>query len=196
MNILVGVTGSSGVTELPMYLRAFREKLDASIRLVCTPNVQKFIDINFLSSYADAPAYEDMYDFSKEYKRDRVPHSFLHEWADIFVILPCTANTLAKCANGIADNLLTMLVLCSTKPVIFFPNMGPNMWDAKVTQANAKKLIDAGHKVVFPSGNAWVTATGKKVDYGHVPPPYTVADYIGGQVLQLENTLKGGELHE
>ncbi|KHF27914.1 Flavoprotein [Anoxybacillus sp. BCO1] len=47
MNILVGVTGSSGVVELPMYLRVFREKLDANIRLVCTSNVQKFIDVNF-----------------------------------------------------------------------------------------------------------------------------------------------------
>ncbi|NNU88910.1 hypothetical protein CW755_03405 [Geobacillus thermodenitrificans] len=196
LNILVGVTGSSGVVELPMYLRVFREKLDANIRLVCTSNVQKFIDVNFLAAHADAPAYQDMYDFPKEYTRNRVPHSFLHDWADIFIILPCTANTLAKCANGIADNLLTMLVLCSPRPVVFFPNMGPNMWDAKVTQYNAKKLISFGHKVVFPSGNAWITATGEKVDYGHVPPPYTVAEYIQRHIQQSDNELKGAFLLE
>uniref|UniRef100_UPI00403F4B49 flavoprotein n=1 Tax=unclassified Geobacillus TaxID=2642459 RepID=UPI00403F4B49 len=117
-------TGVNSYVELPMYLRVFREKLDANIRLVCTSNVQKFIDVNFLAAHADAPAYQDMYDFPKEYTRNRVPHSFLHDWADIFIILPCTANTLAKCANGVADNLLTMLVLCSPRPVVFFPNMG------------------------------------------------------------------------
>jgi hypothetical protein len=53
LNILVGVTGSSGVGELPMYLRVFREKLDANIRLVCTSNVQKFIDVNFLAAHAN-----------------------------------------------------------------------------------------------------------------------------------------------
>ncbi|MGG3999660.1 flavoprotein, partial [Anoxybacillus kestanbolensis] len=100
-----------------LYLFAVeREKTFISIYIVCTSNVQKFIDVNFLAAHADAPAYQDMYDFPKEYTRNRVPHSF---------------NTLAKCANGIADNLLTMLVLCSPRPVVFFPNMEPNMWDAK-----------------------------------------------------------------
>jgi phosphopantothenoylcysteine synthetase/decarboxylase len=186
MNLLIGVTGSSGVTELPLYIRVFREKLNATIKIVSTENVKRFINDDLLAVYSDSPIYNDMYDFNIP-GEVRVPHSYLIDWADIFIILPCTANTLNKCATGIADNLLTMLVLCSDQPVFFFPNMNPKMWDSPVVQHNSSKLKKFGHKIVYPSGNSWITATRESVDYGHVPPPYTVSKYLSKHYAERYN---------
>ncbi|WP_273837312.1 flavoprotein [Guptibacillus sedimenti] len=175
MNLLMGVTGSSGVLELPLYLRILKEKLGADIKIVATPSVENFVSLDFLSTYVDRELYVD---FLSAKSNVNVPHSDLSAWADMFVVLPCTANTLAKAAHGDTDNLLTMLLLCYPEPVIFFPNMNPNMWSKKVVQRNVKLLLSDGHKVVSPSGNGWITATGDAVLSGHMPPPYAIADYI------------------
>lgn len=175
MNLLIGLTGSSGLLEIPLYLRIFREKLGANIKLVTTPNVENFISFDFLSTLVDQNLFKSFFDNKNGIN---VPHSDLKEWADLFIILPCTANTLAKAANGETDNLLTMLILCCEEPVVFFPNMNPEMWSKKVVQRNTNILLNDGHKVVSPSGNGWITATGNSVESGHMPPPYAAAEYI------------------
>ena len=175
MKLLMGITGSSGVLEVPLYLRIFREKLDAHIKLVASPSVKNFISPNFLAKHVNGELYEDMHLGDSNII---TPHSDLSNWADVFVILPCTANTLSKAATGAASDLISMLILVYQKPVIFFPNMSPWMWEKASTQRNVKTLLEDGHRVVQPSGNGWVTATGIAQESGHMPPPYASAEYI------------------
>ncbi|AYV67442.1 hypothetical protein C2I06_11440 [Niallia circulans] len=184
MNLLIGVTGSSGLIELPLYIRIFKEKLNADIKIVASPNVKNFISLEFLNALVENQLYSDFYQSKNGIN---VPHSDLNDWANAFIILPCTANTLAKAANGTTDDLLSMLILCSQVPVIFFPNMNPNMWSKPVVQRNAKLLINDGHKVAIPNGNGWITATGESVENGHMPPPYAAAEYIR-KIYNINNT--------
>ncbi|PFW21715.1 hypothetical protein COL07_28895 [Bacillus cereus] len=174
MNILLGATASSGVIELPNYIATLKKELNAEIRVVATLNVENFISLNLLRSFSQSIIYTNMYDGADL----NTPHSDLLDWADIFLVLPCTANTLSKSANGIADNLLSLLILCSTNPVHFFPNMNPKMWSSKIIQYNASKLVKLGHKVIVPNGNTVITATKKELDSGHMPSPLDVTQYL------------------
>jgi len=175
MNLLMGVTGSSGILEVPLYMRIFREKLNADIKLVVSPSVKNFVNPSFLAKNVNGEVYEEMH----QGRGDIItPHSDLSNWADVFIILPCTANTLSKAASGSTNDLISMLILVYQKPVIFFPNMSPWMWEKASTQRNVKLLLEDGHRVVAPSGNGWVTATGAAQESGHMPPPFASAEYI------------------
>ena len=77
-------------------------------------------------------------------------HIHLSDWADVVVVAPVTANTLAKLACGLADNLLTATVLASRSPILLAPAMNVNMWENKVVQENVGKLKAAGMHFVGP----------------------------------------------
>jgi len=77
-------------------------------------------------------------------------HIELGRWADVLVVAPATANTLAKIANGFADNLLTSTVLGCDKPLVLVPAMNVRMYENKITQENLDKLRNLGCVVVEP----------------------------------------------
>jgi phosphopantothenoylcysteine synthetase/decarboxylase len=81
----------------------------------------------------------------------RVPlHVTLPLGATLFVVAPTTANTLAKAAYGLADNLLTATILAWRAPVVFFPAMNAAMWDSSAVRRNVQSLRDDGHRVAVP----------------------------------------------
>lgn len=81
-----------------------------------------------------------------------IPHIMLSEWADVVLVCPATANTMAKMAVGIADDLVstTLLAVPRTTPVVVAPAMNVNMWQAVPTQANLKTLRERGISIVMP----------------------------------------------
>jgi len=82
---------------------------------------------------------------------DSIQHIELANWMDLMLIAPLTANTMAKMANGICDNLLTSVWLAhGTKPVYVAPAMNSNMWDHPATQANLQKIKSFGVQVINP----------------------------------------------
>lgn len=87
----------------------------------------------------------------EQWKTDRKPeHIALAERPDILVIAPCTANTMAKLAAGLADNLLTSVLLATKKPVLLAPAMNTGMWTARPTQRNLAMLRQDGYAFVDP----------------------------------------------
>ena len=83
-----------------------------------------------------------------------IPHIRLTQWAEVLVIAPCSANTLAKIAHGTADNLLTSAVLAVSCPVLVFPAMNERMYDNPAAQANIQTLRDRGIFVFEPASGA------------------------------------------
>ncbi|GAB3960493.1 hypothetical protein GCM10027614_82550 [Micromonospora vulcania] len=79
-----------------------------------------------------------------------VPHLALTAWADLVLVLPATANTLAKAALGIADNLVGTCVLAATAPVVLVPSMNAAMWQRPAVQRNVAQLRADGYGVVPP----------------------------------------------
>ena len=114
-------------------------KSGAEVRVILTGSAQEFITPLTLATLARHPAYTDKDFWQPVYNRPL--HIDLGEWAEIFVIAPLTANTLAKLAHGMADNLLTNTVLASNCPILLAPAMNTEMWQQLSVQRNWQQLL-------------------------------------------------------
>jgi len=133
--VLLGVTGGIAAYKACELCRLFVKDGHDVVPLV-TPGAERFVTAETFTALARRPAGEDIY---------------LHlTRADILVVAPCTANTLAKLAHGIADNVLTEAALAHRGPVLVAPAMNPRMWAHAATRANAAALRERGVGFVGP----------------------------------------------
>lgn len=95
--------------------------------------------------------FETGFDYKEILNARKVDHIALADSADVFVIAPATANTLAKIANGFADDFLTTTLLAVTKPVIICPSMNVNMWNNPVVKENLEKIKQLGYHIIRPA---------------------------------------------
>jgi len=114
-------------------------KSGVELRVILTKSAQEFITPLTLATLSRHQAYTDDDFWQPIYSRPL--HIELGEWADLIVIAPLTANTLAKLAYGMADNLLTNTVLASTCPVLLAPAMNTDMWEQVAVQRNWQQLL-------------------------------------------------------
>ena len=145
MNILLGVTGSVAST-LQEKLTQELYKKECEVRTVLTESAKNFPLKRTADRYDDA---SEWYHYST---LNTVLHIDLIKWADIFLIAPCSANSLAKIANGICDNLLTCCARAWNfeKPFFIAPAMNTRMWDHPVTKEHLDKIEKWGIIVVPP----------------------------------------------
>ena len=136
--ILVGATGGIAAYKV-CELVSTLFKAGAEVRVILTDSAQEFITPLTLATLARHPAYTDKDFWQPIYNRPL--HIDLGEWAEILVIAPLTANTLAKLAHGIADNLLTNTVLASNCPILLAPAMNTEMWQQLSVQRNWQQLL-------------------------------------------------------
>jgi phosphopantothenoylcysteine decarboxylase / phosphopantothenate---cysteine ligase len=111
----------------------------AQVRAVLTDSAQQFVAPLSFSTLCRHPAYTDA-DFWNP-NQPRPLHIELGEWAELLVLAPLTANSLAKLVHGLADNLLTNTVLASTCPILVAPAMNTDMWEQAIVQANWQQLL-------------------------------------------------------
>ncbi|WP_414753334.1 bifunctional phosphopantothenoylcysteine decarboxylase/phosphopantothenate--cysteine ligase CoaBC [Anabaena sp. CCY 9910] len=114
-------------------------KSGVEVRVIVTRSAREFITPLTLSTLSRHPAYTD--DDFWQPTHSRPLHIELGEWADLLLIAPLTANTLAKLTYGLADNLLTNTVLASTCPVLLAPAMNTDMWEQLTVQRNWQQLL-------------------------------------------------------
>jgi len=142
--ILIGVTGGIAIYKsLGLVSSLVKEKAD--LKIIMTPDSQKFVSKITFASVGNCEVFTDPFDFKIE-----IPHTTLSRWADIIVIAPATANTMAKIANGFADNLLTMTTLAFNKWKILVPTMNVRMYENPITLENIQKLKKLGWLIVEP----------------------------------------------
>jgi phosphopantothenoylcysteine decarboxylase / phosphopantothenate---cysteine ligase len=133
--ILLGVTGGIAAYKACEVCRLFVKGGHEVVPLV-TPGAERFVTAETFRALARRPAGDDVY---------------LHlTRADLLVIAPCTANTLARLAHGIADNVLTEAALAHRGPVLVAPAMNPRMWSHPATRANAETLRARGVVLIGP----------------------------------------------
>ncbi len=133
--ILLGVTGGIAAYKTCELCRLL-VKAGYDVIPVTTPGAERFVTAETFRALARRPAGEEPY-----------PHLVR---ADLLVIAPLTANTMAKLARGIADNVLTEAVLAHRGPVLVAPAMNPRMWSHPATQANAALLRERGVELIGP----------------------------------------------
>jgi phosphopantothenoylcysteine decarboxylase/phosphopantothenate--cysteine ligase len=145
-NIVLGVCGSIAAYKSALLVRLL-VKAGANVQVVMTKDATSFITPLTLSTLSKKPA---LIDYSKAETGDWNNHVELGLWADMLVIAPATANTLAKMANGLCDNLLTAVYLSAKCPVYFAPAMDLDMWLHPATRQNVSRLQSFDNIMISP----------------------------------------------
>jgi phosphopantothenoylcysteine decarboxylase/phosphopantothenate--cysteine ligase len=145
--VLLGVTGGIAAYKAAELLRGL-QKAGMEVRVVMTRAATHFVGTMTFETLSGQPVRLD--EISELRADSRITHVEDSQEADIMVVAPATANTLAKMANGIADNLLTSMCLAFAKTVVVAPAMNTNMWEHPATQRNVSLLRDRGVFVVEP----------------------------------------------
>ena len=145
--ILLGITGSIAAYKIPLLVRLLK-KDGADVRVVMTPSAKDFVTPLTLSTLSGNPVLSHGFD---EQTGTWDSHVELGLWADLFVVAPASANTMAKMAYGMADNYLLTVCLSAKCPIMFAPAMDLDMYKHPATQQNIKTLIERGCIFVAPS---------------------------------------------
>ena len=144
--VLLGITGGIAAYKSAYVASGLRKK-GYDVHVVMTENAAEFITPLTFETLTGNRCTVDMFDRNFEYD---VKHISLAKAADLVLIAPATANTIAKLAHGIADNMLTTTVLACTCPKIIAPAMNTAMFDNPATQDNLEILKDYGFEVIEP----------------------------------------------
>lgn len=144
--ILLGVSGSIAAYKSAHLIRLL-VKAGADVRVIMTRDAQEFITPLTLSTLSKNPVYVE---FKNSDNASWNNHVELGLWADLMLIAPATARTLARCANGICDNFLSAVYLSARCPVWFAPAMDLDMYAHASTQQNIDKLTQYGNRILSP----------------------------------------------
>lgn len=144
--ILFGVTGSIAAYKAAHWVREL-VKEEAVVNVLLTEAAERFVAPLTFAALSGNPVHRDMFADSPD---GVMAHINLSREADVLLIAPATAQTLAKLAQGMADNLLTAAVLAARIPVLLCPAMNTVMWTHAATQDNLTRLRQLGYRVILP----------------------------------------------
>lgn len=138
--ILVGISGGIATYKTCSLVSTLISN-GADVRVVMTDNAKQFVTPLTFQALTNHPVYDNMWKTVDPYT---VEHISLSHWSDIIIIAPATANIIGKMAYGLADDLLTTIVLASlpSTKIVIAPAMNNVMWDNIFTQRNIKILLD------------------------------------------------------
>ena len=145
-SILLGITGGISAYKIPSLVRLM-VKAGMNVQVVMTRSASKFVTPMTLATLSGNPVYCDMWG---ERDRPSVEHIFLADAARIAVIAPATANFIGKLAHGIADDMLTTVMMAFNKPVLIYPAMNINMYNNPILKENLERLMSLGYQVMAP----------------------------------------------
>ena len=177
-NILLGVTAGIAAYKTTFLVRLFI-KAGAEVQVVMTPASKDFVTPLTLSTLSKNPVYSTFYDKDEENEQWN-NHVELALWADLMLIAPATANTMAKMAEGVCDNLLLATYLSSKSKVYFAPAMDLDMYKHQTTDQNINKLQGFGNIFIPPSiGELASGLTGE----GRMAEPEEIIDFIEKDIM-------------
>ncbi len=169
--ILVGVTGSIAAYKSAMLIRKLTER-GAEVKVIATELAKQFITPLTLATLSRNPVLVEFFDPENGQWNS---HVNLGLWADAYVIAPATANTMAKMASGVADNLLLTAYLSARCPVFVAPAMDLDMYAHPATVRNIKRLREDGVQVIEPESGFLASGLSGK---GRMEEPEAIAERI------------------
>ena len=185
--ILLGITGSIAAYKAAVLCRLLKTA-GAEVRVVMTPLAKQFITPLTMATLSKNPI---LVEFFNPENGAWNSHVSLGEWADCYLIAPATANTLAKMATGVADNLLLTTYLSARCPVVVAPAMDLDMYAHAATQQNLRTLAERGVRIVEPAeGELASGLTGK----GRMAEPDAITAFVGELLTEKKKTLCGKRL--
>ena len=169
--IVLGITGSIAAYKACLIIRSLIKR-GAEVQVVITPAGKEFITPITLSALTQKPVISEFFS-----QRDGTwnSHVSLGLWADAMLIAPCTASTLGKMANGIADNMLITTYLSMKAPVFIAPAMDLDMYQHPSTQQNMERLKGFGNHIIESASGFLASGLEGK---GRMEEPETIVDYL------------------
>ena len=146
MNAVLGVSGSVAAYRAADLARELMRN-GFTVRVCLTDSAQKFVQPALFEALTGNPCLIEAFE---EPARGRMAHIDWARQADIIIIAPATANTINKMAQGIADDMLSIITLATTKPIVIAPAMNPQMYANEVTQQSLEALEARGAYIVEP----------------------------------------------
>ncbi|HHT00096.1 MAG TPA: bifunctional phosphopantothenoylcysteine decarboxylase/phosphopantothenate--cysteine ligase CoaBC, partial [Thiomicrospira sp.] len=182
MKILLGVTGGIAAYKSLELTRLFI-KAGHQVQVVMTSGAKEFIQPLSFQALSGNPVRDSLFDTNQE---AGMGHIELARWADVIVVAPASAETLAKFRMGRADDLLTTLILATDKPIVLAPAMNRLMWSNAATQENVAILKQRGWNILQPGSGEQACG---EIGEGRMPEPQQIFDAI----IELEKQQKANE---
>lgn len=155
--VILGVTGGIAAHYVPELIGVLRQRHMVAVWVVMTEAATRFTTPLTLETASGNLVAVGLFEAAGRWP---VVHVNLARLADIVVVAPATANTIGKVAYGLADNLLTAIIMATRAPVVFAPAMNPQMWANPIVQGNIGRLRELGYHFVEP--RVGVLATGEQ----------------------------------
>jgi phosphopantothenoylcysteine decarboxylase/phosphopantothenate--cysteine ligase len=181
-NIILAVTGGIAAYKSAILVRRLKD-FGFDVRVVMTHGAQAFITPLTFQALSGNPVHTELLDPEAE---AGMGHIELARWADLVLVAPASCDTLAKFANGLADDLLSTLYLATKAPVWVAPAMNQQMWAAKATQRNLQTLVEDGVHVIMP--DAGEQACGD-VGLGRMPEPEEIARQVAAYFHKAQRAI-------
>lgn len=143
--VLLAVSGGIAAYKACEVLRGL-QRAGCELRVTMTAAAERFVGPATFEALSGAPVADDLF----AHPETPIPHVALSEWAELALVVPATADVMAKLAAGIADDCLTTTLLACDCPVLVAPGMNVRMWENPATQANARTLAQRGMRLVGP----------------------------------------------
>ena len=170
-NILLGITGGIAAYKSASFARLLI-KNGYDVRVIMTASAQAFITPLTLQALTGNQVHIDLLDESAELG---MGHIELAKWADLLIIAPATANTIAKLAMGIADDLLTTFCLATAAPILVAPAMNQQMWQHPSVKLNLQTLTDYDYEIIQPASGEQACGD---IGEGRLPEPEQLLEYV------------------
>lgn len=175
-NILLGVCAGIAAYKIPTLVRLLK-KQGANVRVLVTQAATKFVTELTLSTLSQEPVYTDIFPDRLSTEADWTKHISMGEWADMYVVAPATANTIAKLSAGISDDMLSasFITLRPNKPKLIFPAMDGEMFTSASVQRNLAWLSENGCTVINPESGELASG---QCGTGRMPEPEAIVKII------------------
>jgi len=170
--LLLGVTGSIAAYKAAPLVRLLK-KAGGDVRVLMTPDAERFVSPLTLGTLSEHEVLTEIFPENEE--GDWTKHVSLGHWADLFVVAPATAQTIAKLAHGFCDSMLTATALSARCPLLVCPAMDRDMYRHRTTQDNLDRLSDIGY-TVMPAAHGEL-ASGL-IGKGRLPAPERICDRV------------------
>lgn len=170
-NIILGVTGGIAAYKCVDLVSRLR-KQGANVHVILTKGAQNFVTETAMREISGNPVVTSMWQEIQQYD---VEHIALAQLADVVLVAPATANVIAKCACGMADDMLTTTLLATKAPVFFAPAMNTNMYENSITQQNLHILQERGCHIIEPAAGHLACGTS---GVGRMPEPQELAEIL------------------
>lgn len=184
--IILGVTGGIAAYKAVFLLREF-QKAGAEVRVIMTPSATRFVGSDTFASLSGHDVAIEIFPEETE-ATEWTRHINWGEWGDLFVIAPCTGNTLAKIANGISDNMLTATVLAARSPILICPTMDGEMYESPSVSQNLETIKEFGYHVLEPESGFLASGLDGK---GRLPEMESILETASEIIGSIKGPLEG-----